>query len=56
MFTKYFNGMYINVNFASGECYVTDDENTFCGRIFKSYRAAQIAITRARANGAPASR
>lgn len=56
MFTKYYNGMYINGSCARAECYVTDDANTFSGRVFKSYRAAQIAITLARANGAPISR
>ena len=56
MFTKYYNGMYINGSFSRAACYVSDDTGHFCGRVFKSYRAAQIAITRARAAGVPASR
>lgn len=56
MFTRYYNGMYVNGSCSSNECYVTDDAGTFRGRIFRSYRAAQIAITKARNAGVPASR
>lgn len=56
MFTKYYNGMYINGTFAGRQYYVSDDTGYFQGRVFKSYRAAQLAITRARAAGVPASR
>lgn len=56
MFTHYYNGMYINGYCDKASCYVSDDFNTFSGRVFKSYRAAQIAITKARNSGAPASR
>jgi hypothetical protein len=56
MFTKYHNGMYINGSFSKAECYVTDDTGHFYGKFFKSYRAAQIAITKARNSGVPASR
>jgi hypothetical protein len=56
MFTHFYNGMYINGHCARSDCYVTDDTGHFSGRVFKSYRAAQMAITRARANGVPASR
>ncbi len=55
MFTKYYNGMYINGYCAKSECYVTDDTNHFKGKMFKTYRAAQIAITKARNAGVPAS-
>lgn len=56
MFTKYYNGMYINAYISKDTCYVTDDHNTFSGITFKSYRAAQLAITKARKQGVPASR
>jgi len=56
MFTHYYNGMYINGYTNKPECRVSDDYNTFAGRVFKSYRAAQIAITKARAAGVAASR
>lgn len=56
MFTHYYNGMYINGSCASGWCYVTDDYGTFKGLRFRSYRAAQIAITKARKAGVLASR
>ncbi len=56
MFTHYYNGMYINGSFNKAQCYVTDDYGTFKGLVFKSYRAAQIAITKARNNGVEASR
>ena len=56
MFTHYYNGMYINGSISKPCCYVTDDLGIFVGRMFKSYRAAQIAITKARKSGVPASR
>lgn len=56
MFTHYYNGMYINGSFSHGWCYVTDDFGTFWGKQFKSYRAAQIAITKARNAGVSPSR
>lgn len=56
MFTHYYNGMYINGRCDRSACYVTDDSGRFAGRTFKSYRAAQIAITKARKAGAPVSR
>lgn len=56
MFTHKYNGMYINGKFDTDRCYVTDDTNHFAGRTFKSYRAAQIAITKARKAGVPESR
>lgn len=56
MFTKYYNGMYINAYISKNACYVTDDYNTFSGVQFKSYRAAQLAITKARNQGIQASR
>lgn len=56
MFTHRYNGMYINGSCARAECYVTDDTGHFYGKMFKSYRAAQIAITKARAKGVPESR
>jgi hypothetical protein len=48
--------MYINGYCNKSECYVTDDTGHFHGKRFKSYRAAQIAITKARKAGIPASR
>lgn len=54
MTTQYYNGMYINIGRLG--CYVTDDTGYFVGRRFKSYRAAQLAITKARRAGVPASR
>lgn len=51
MFTVKYNGMYINGHCAKNQCYVTDDFGTFRGRVFKSFRAAQIAITKARKSG-----
>lgn len=56
MFTKYYNGMFINGYVNKCECYITDDYNTFSGKRFKSYRSAQIAITKARKSGIPESR
>ena len=56
MYTRYYKGMYINGSCAQGHCYVTDDTGHFLGRVFESYRSAQIAITKARASGVPASR
>ena len=56
MFTHYYNGMYINGSYSKPECYVSDDFGTFKGKLFKSYRAAQIAITRARIHGVQSSR
>lgn len=56
MFTRYYNGMYINGHLNGPTCYVTDDFGTFLGKRFKSFRAAQMAITKARKNGVPASR
>jgi len=56
MFTYLYNGMYINGSISSPVCYVTDDYDTFTGKKFKSYRAAQVAITKARKRGVPASR
>jgi len=56
MFTHRYNGMYINGYCNKPECYVTDDTHHFHGRRFKSYRAAQIAITKARNAGVPESR
>ena len=56
MFTHRYNGMYINGSFTKTWCYVTDDTGLFYGKRFKSYRAAQIAITKARKAGTPESR
>jgi hypothetical protein len=56
MFTHRYNGAYINGYCAKPECYVTTDCGRFHGVRFKTYRAAQIAITRARKAGMPASR
>lgn len=56
MFTHRYNGMYINGSCHKAQCYVVDDYGTFTGQMFKSYRAAQIAITRARKAGVEASR
>jgi len=56
MFTNYYCGMYINGRCDRSACYVTDDTGHFIGRVFKTYRAAQIAITKARKAGVPASR
>jgi hypothetical protein len=56
MFTYKYNGMYINGSINHSWCYVTDDYNTFQGKRFKSYRAAQVAITKARNAGVPESR
>lgn len=56
MFTYRYNGMYINGSISRRSCYVTDDFNTFAGITFKSYRAAQVAITKARNAGVPESR
>ena len=56
MFTHYYNGMYINGYCDKAWCYIADDSGLFAGKRFKSYRAAQIAITKARKAGAPASR
>lgn len=53
MFTHYYNGAYINGYCGRAECYITDDAGHFSGRMFKSYRAAQMAITKA---GLPLSR
>lgn len=56
MFTIRYNGMYINGYCAKDQCYITDDFGTFRGRMFKSFRAAQIAITKARKCGVNESR
>ena len=56
MFTHAYNGMFINGYFDKSDCYVTDDSNHFYRRMFQSYRAAQVAITKARNAGVPASR
>lgn len=56
MFTHKYNGMYINGYFNKPECYVTDDTGHFHGKMFKSYRAVQLAITKARNLGVPESR
>jgi hypothetical protein len=56
MFTHRYNGMYINGSCSKASCYVTDDFGTFKGKMFKSYRAAQIAITKARKAGVDESR
>ena len=56
MFTHLYNGMYINGSISSPVCTVADDYNTFSGKRFKSYRAAQVAITKARNSGVPASK
>ena len=56
MFTHRYNGMYINGSCNKPQCYVTDDYGTFQGRFFKSYRSAQIAISKARKAGTPESR
>jgi hypothetical protein len=56
MFTHFYNGAYINGHCAKSDCYVTDDSGHFRGIVFKSYRAAQIAITKARKAGLTASR
>ena len=56
MFTIRYNGMYINGRFDCDMCYVADDTCHFKGKMFKSFRSAQIAITKARKSGAPASR
>ena len=56
MFTYRYNGMYINGSVNTKVCYVTDDYDTFKGKIFKSYRAAQVAITKARKSGVLESR
>ncbi len=56
MFTHRYKGMYINGSCNKTECYVTDDFGTFLGRSFKTYRAAQIAITKAHKLGVLASR
>ncbi|MEG1121247.1 MAG: hypothetical protein RSE62_03490 [Citrobacter sp.] len=56
MYTIRYNGMYINGKIGEDKCYVTDDTGRFYGHMFKSYRAAQIAITKARNAGVPESR
>lgn len=56
MFTNYYNGAYINGSCMQPWCYVTTDDGRFHGRRFPSYRSAQIAITKARNAGMPASR
>lgn len=56
MFTYRYKGMYINGSLNTKVCYVTDDYGTFKGKTFKSYRAAQVAITKARNSGIPESR
>lgn len=56
MFTIKYNGMYINGSCSHDWCYVTDDYGTFKGIRFKSYRAAQLAITKAKNSGVPNSR
>lgn len=56
MFTHRYNGAYINGYCNRPECYVTTDCGRFYGRTFKTYRAAQIAITKARRAGMPESR
>ena len=56
MFTIYYNGMYINGGCDKQIYYVADDYGTYKGIRFKSFRAAQIAITKARNKGVEASR
>jgi hypothetical protein len=56
MFTYFYNGAYINGYCVKSDCYVTDDIGHFRGIVFRSYRAAQIAITKARKAGMTASR
>jgi hypothetical protein len=56
MFTHYYNGSYIQGYCGKNKCYVTDDSAFFYGKLFKSYRSAQIAITKARNQGLPVSR
>ena len=48
MFTIYYNGMYINGGCDKQIYYVADDYGTYKGIRFKSFRAAQLAITKAR--------
>lgn len=55
-FTHYYKGMYINGRCDKPECYITDETCHFKTRTFKSYRSAQINITKARNKGIPASR
>lgn len=56
MFTIYYNGMYINAYCDKQTCYITDDYGTYTGIRFKSFRSAQIAITKARNKGVEPSR
>ena len=56
MFTIYYNGMYINGYCDKQICYITDDYGTYKDIRFKSFRVAQIAITKARNKGVGASR
>ena len=46
MLTHYYKGFYINGRCDCDACSITDDTGHFIGRTFKSYRAAQIAITK----------
>ena len=45
MFTRYYKGMYIHGYFDKPECTVTGYRLT--GKTFKSYRAAQLAVSKA---------
>jgi len=45
MFTIYYKGLYINGYCDKDECYVAGFPNSFAGKRFKSFRAAQLAIT-----------
>jgi len=56
MFTHYYKGMFIHGYFDRKECHVTAENDHFRGRRFPTYRAAQMAITKARNAGVPASR
>jgi hypothetical protein len=51
MFTHRYNGLYIHGYFDKPECHVTGSRTL--DRMFKSYRAAQIAVTKARRAGVP---
>ena len=46
MFTIYYNGMWINGYCDKQIYYIADDCGTYKGIRFKSFRAAQIAITK----------
>lgn len=46
MFTHYYKGFYINGRCDCEACTIADDTGHFYGRKFKSYFAAQIAISK----------